>query len=112
VHPIQFLMLGGALCLFYLLLLALSEHMAFGLAYALASVAVVGMVAAYGVVVLGGLGKALTVAAAVALLYAYLYVLLVNEDYALLIGSIGLFAILGLVMYATRKVDWYRAGAA
>lgn len=111
VHPIQFLMLGGALCLFYLLLLALSEHMAFGLAYALASVSVVGMVAAYGVVVLRGLGKALTVATAVALLYAYLYVLLVNEDYALLIGSIGLFAILGLIMYATRKVDWYQAGA-
>ncbi|HEU0225082.1 MAG TPA: cell envelope integrity protein CreD [Steroidobacteraceae bacterium] len=110
VHPIQFLMLGGALCLFYLLLLALSEHMAFGLAYALASVAVVAMVAAYGVVVLRGIGKASTVATVVALLYAYLYVLLVNEDYALLIGSIGLFAILGLIMYATRKVDWYQAG--
>jgi inner membrane protein len=111
VHPIQFLMLGGALCLFYLLLLALSEHMAFGLAYALASVAVVGMVAAYGIVVLRGPGKALTVATVVALLYAYLYVLLVNEDYALLIGSVGLFAILGLIMYATRKVDWYQAGS-
>jgi inner membrane protein len=111
VHPIQFLMLGGALCLFYLLLLALSEHMAFALAYALASVSVVGMVAAYGVVVLRGRGKALTVASAVALLYAYLYVLLVNEDYALLIGSLGLFAILGLVMYATRNVDWYQSGA-
>lgn len=110
VHPIQFLMLGGALCLFYLLLLALSEHIAFLLAYVLASVAVVGMVAAYGIVVLRGLNRALAVASGVALLYAYLYVLLVNEDYALLMGSIGLFLILGLIMYATRKVDWYSVG--
>jgi inner membrane protein len=107
VHPIQFLMLGGALCLFYLLLLALSEHIAFVLAYVISSIAVIGMVAAYGIVVLRGLHRALAVATGVALLYAYLYVLLVNEDYALLMGSIGLFLILGLIMYATRKVDWY-----
>lgn len=65
------------------------------------------MVSAYGIVVLRGLHRALAVASGVALLYAYLYVLLVNEDYALLMGSIGLFLILGLIMYATRKVDWY-----
>jgi inner membrane protein len=110
VHPIQFLMLGGALCLFYLLLLALSEHIAFLLAYVLASIAVIGMVAAYGIVVLRGLHRALAVASGVALLYAYLYVLLVNEDYALLMGSIGLFLILGLIMYATRGIDWYSVG--
>lgn len=107
VHPIQFLMLGGALCLFYLLLLSLSEHLAFPLAYGIASIAVIGMVAAYGIVVLRGLSRALAVASGVALLYGYLYVLLVNEDYALLFGSIGLFAILGMIMYATRKIDWY-----
>lgn len=107
VHPIQFLMLGGALCLFYLLLLSLSEHMAFPLTYVLASVSVIGMVAAYGVVVLRGITRALAVGLGVAVLYAYLFVLLVNEDYALLIGSIGLFLILGLIMYATRRVDWY-----
>jgi inner membrane protein len=110
VHPIQFLMLGGALCLFYLLLLALSEHVVFALAYAIASVAVIGMVAAYGVVVLRGVSRAAAVATGVAMLYAYLYVLLVNEDYALLMGSIGLFLILGLIMYATRGVDWYSVG--
>jgi inner membrane protein len=58
------------------------------------------------------MGRAVTVATGVALLYGYLYVLLVNEDYALLIGSIGLFLILALVMYATRRVDWYGAGKA
>ena len=111
VHPIQFLMLGGALCLFYLLELSLSEHLAFPLAYVIASVAVLGMVAAYGFVVLRGWARALTVTTGVAFLYGYLYVLLVNEDYALLFGSIGLFLILGLIMYATRHVDWYGAGS-
>jgi inner membrane protein len=68
------------------------------------------MVAAYGVVVLRGFSKALAVGIGVALLYVYLYVLLVNEDYALLLGCVGLFLILGLIMYATRHVDWYGVG--
>jgi inner membrane protein len=112
VHPIQFLMLGGALCLFYLLLLSLSEHLAFPVAYGLSSISVIGMVAGYGIVVLRAMGRAVAVATGVALLYSYLYVLLVNEDYALLIGSIGLFLILALIMYATRRVDWYGVGKA
>ena len=110
VHAIQYLMLGGALCLFYLLELSLSEHLGFALAYAIASVAVIGMVSAYAAVVLRGIRRAGVVAAAVTLLYAYLYLLLVNEDYALLIGSVGLFGMLGAIMYATRRVDWYSAG--
>lgn len=107
VHPIQFLMLGAALCLFYLLELSLSEHIVFPLAFTIASLAIVGMVTAYGAVVLRSVSRALMIGAGVALLYVYLYVLLVNEDYALLFGSIGLFLILGLIMFATRRVDWY-----
>ena len=107
VHSIQYLLLGGALCLFYLLELSLSEHVGFTLAYIIASVAVIGMVAAYSVVVLRRVSRALVVGAGVALLYAYLYLLLMNEDYALLIGSVGLFAILGGIMFATRNVDWH-----
>jgi inner membrane protein len=110
VHSIQYLMLGGALCLFYLLELSLSEHLGFPAAYALASAAVIGMVGAYSVVALRRRSRALVVAAGVAALYAYLYLLLMNEDYALLIGSVGLFAILAAIMYATRRVDWYAAG--
>lgn len=110
VHPIQFLMLGGALCLFYLLLLSLSEHLPFLGAYGIASVAVIGMVCAYGMIVLGTVRRAVLIGSVVALLYGYLYVLLVNEDYALLIGSSGLFLMLAVLMYATRKVDWYAVG--
>jgi inner membrane protein len=111
VHPIQYLMLGGALCLFYLLELSLSEHLGFPLAYAIASVSVIAMVAAYCVVVLRRTSHALVVAAGVALLYSYLYILLLNEDYALLIGSVGLFGILAVIMYVTRCGDWYTVGA-
>ncbi len=111
VHPIQYLMLGGALCLFYLLELSLSEHLGFPLAYTVASIAVVAMVAGYSVVVLHHIKRAFVVVGAVSTLYAYLYILLMNEDYALLFGSVGLFLILASIMYATRRVDWYGIGA-
>ena len=107
----QFLLLGAALCLFYLLELSLSEHLAFPLAFAIASLAIVGMVMAYDVVVLRGLNRALAVGSGVALMYVYLYVLLVNEDYALVFASIGLCVIVALIMYATRRVDWYAVRA-
>jgi inner membrane protein len=111
VHPIQYLMLGAALCLFYLLELSLAEHLPFPAAYALASVAVIGMATGYASVILHRLSRSLVIGVGVALLYLYLYVLLMNEDYALLIGSIGLFVILAAIMYVTRRVDWYSVGA-
>jgi inner membrane protein len=107
VHPIQYLMVGGALCLFYLLELSLSEHLGFVIAYCIASAAVVAMVASYSLVVLRRTRHAFVVAGSVTLLYGYLFILLRNEDYALLIGSIGLFVALACVMYTTRHVDWY-----
>ncbi len=110
VHSIQYLMLGGALCVFYLLELSMSEHFGFPLAYIVASAAVVTLVGGYGKVVLRSAPRGVGVAAGVATLYAYLYLLLMNEDYALLIGSIGLFAMLAAIMYATRRVDWNAVG--
>jgi inner membrane protein len=110
VHPIQYLMLGGALCLFYLLELSLAEHLGFHRAYALASCSVVLMLAAHCVTVLRRAARAVAVGIEAIALYGFLYILLTNEDYALLIGSIGLFAILGLAMFLTRKVDWYAVG--
>jgi inner membrane protein len=107
VHWIQYLLVGAALCMFFLLELSLAEHIGFDLAYLLAAAGVVGMIAAYGRAVLGGWRLAALVGAGVALLYGYLYLLLINEDYSLLGGSVGLFAMLAAAMYATRKVDWY-----
>lgn len=110
VHPIQYLFIGAALCLFYLLELSLSEHMRFGLAYGLSTIAIVAMVTAYCRVALGKLGRMLVVGAGTSALYGYLYVVLTDEDTALLVGALGLFVALGLVMIITRRIDWYRLG--
>jgi inner membrane protein len=105
-HPIQYLMLGAALCVFYLLELSLSEHISFGVAYGIATLSVIGMLAAYSRAILTA-GKRALVPVGTALLYSYLFVLLTNEDDALLIGSIGVFVILAGIMYLTRHVNWY-----
>jgi inner membrane protein len=110
VHPIQYLLIGAALCLFYLLELSLAEHVGFGRAYALASLSVIGLVAAYARAVLGRTGRAAIVGAGVAALYGYLFVLLTNEDHALLAGSLALLVALAGIMFVTRRVDWYALG--
>jgi inner membrane protein len=107
VHSIQYLLVGAAMALFYLLELSLSEHLGFPITYLIASAAVVGLISAYSISVLKRAGRGTVMGAVVAALYGYLYVLLNNEDYALLVGSIGLFLILGLVMYLTRRIDWF-----
>lgn len=105
-HPVQYFLVGGALCLFYLLLLSISEQTSFGFAYAIASVATIGLISAYASALLRSRVRVAGLTAVLGLLYGYLYVLLQLEDWALLMGSIGLFLILALVMYTTRKVDW------
>ncbi len=108
VHPMQYLLIGCAECLFYLLLLSLSEHMAFDAAYAASASATVALVSAYAAAALGGWKRAGAAAALLAAAYGFLYAALQSEDYSLLIGSVGLFLILAAVMLSTRKVDWYR----
>lgn len=111
VHPVQLLLVAAALTIFYLLELSLAEHVGFRPAYAIATVAIVGMITAYAAAFLRSWRRAFALGAAVAALYAYLYIVLVNEDAALLVGSIGLFLALAAVMFLTRKIDWSRAGA-
>lgn len=106
-HPMHYLLVGAALCLFYLLLLSVSEQIPFWMAYAAASVAIVLLISGYSMAILKGKRRALTMSGMLVLLYGYLYVLLQAEDYALLLGSLGLLAILATVMFLTRKVDWY-----
>ena len=105
-HPVQYLLVGSALCLFYLLLLSISEHVPFGLSYLVASSATVLLIGGYSMAILRGALRALLMTVVLGALYGYLYVLLQLEDYALLLGSVGLFVILALVMYLTRKIDW------
>jgi inner membrane protein len=109
VHPIQYLMVGAALCLFYLLLLSLSEHIAFLQAYVVASAADIAMIAWYAWRTMSRkLGYA--VAVILAAVQAYIYDLLQMDDYALLAGTIALFAALLAAMIVTRNIDWYRVG--
>lgn len=106
-HPMHYLLVGSALCLFYVLLLSISEHITFGVAYGIASAGILVLISGYSLAILRGKRRALAMSGMLVILYGYLYVLLQAEDYALLLGSIGLFVILALVMFLTRKVDWY-----
>lgn len=105
IHPLQYVLVGCALCLFYLLLLALTEQVPFGYAYGIATAGIVGMITAYGAAVLSSRKRAYALGGMLACLYAYLYSLLQMEDLSLLMGALGLFAILGAVMYLTRKLN-------
>ena len=107
VHPIQYLLVGFAILVFYLLLLSLSEHFGFDRAYLASTTAVILLISGYAQAILRSLRLGITVGAVLALLYGYLYVILQLESYALLMGSVGLFATLAAAMYFTRKIDWY-----
>ncbi len=106
-HPVQYLLVGLANCLFYLLLLAAAEHLPFGAAYLTAAGAVSLLSAAYVGAALPIRRMGLYAFALLAVQYGYLYSALGSEDYALLIGSAGLFVLVAGAMAATRRVDWY-----
>ncbi len=107
IHPVQYALVGFALLLFYLLLLSLSEHLGFNIAYLIASAAVLTMVFAYSRSFLKKRINSLMLTAVLAASFIFIFVLLQMETYALVTGSIVLFIILGLIMYLTRKINWY-----
>jgi inner membrane protein len=108
IHPIQYGLVGLAIAMFFLLLTALSEHVAFASAYLAATIACVGLVTFYVVRVLRSTVLGLAFGGGLAALHGALYTLLKAEDHALLGGSVLLFALLAGVMVLTRRVDWYR----
>lgn len=109
-HPIQYGLIGFALVLFYVLLLSFSEHIAFNAAYAIAAAAIIAMTSVYGRWITQSTRIGLLIAGILTGLYCYLFVTLQLQDYALLLGSIGLFIMLAVVMYLTRKVNWFAVG--
>lgn len=109
VHAIQYGLVGAALALFYLLLLSLAEHVGFDLAYLLSSLACVGLIAFYVSNVLHSVARGIGFGFALAVLYGCLFGLLAADDYALLMGSLLLFALLTAVMVITRNVNWSQA---
>lgn len=107
IHGLQYILVGLAQAMFFLLLLALSEHIAFGLAYLVAAVSCISLIGFYIRHVLDSAASALLLSFALALVYGVLYMTLLSEDFAFLMGSVLLFAVLAVIMIMTRKVDWY-----
>jgi len=107
IHPIQYLLVGFAICLFYVLLLSLSEHINFDRAYLAGSIVVLALIAFYCKSIFKNNFLTALITVILAVLYGFFYSLLQLEDYALLMGSFGLLIILAVIMYLTRNIDWY-----
>ena len=111
IHPVQYMLIGVALLVFYTLLLSFSEHIPFLWSYMISMVMTIALIAGYLFGILKIRKTALMVGALLLLLYLFIYVLLQLETYALLFGSLGIFVILALLMYASQKVKWYKGNA-
>ena len=110
IHPVQYLLVGLSLVIFFLLLVGLAEHIAFLAAYLIASAACIALTSFYLAHVLHDARRGIGFGVALTVLYGALFGLLSSENNALVMGSILLFAVLAAIMVATRKVDWYQVG--
>lgn len=107
IHPIQYILVGIALIVFFSLLLAFSEHMAFNLAYLISAVSVLSLISVYVMAIIRSLRLTFVISGLLGILYVFIFIILQIQDYALLTGSIGIFVVLAFVMYFSRKIDWY-----
>ena len=107
IHPFQYILVGLAICIFYTLLLSISEHTSFNFAYIISSVVIIGMITLYAQSIFKNQLLTRILAGMLVIIYGFIFVILQLQDFALLMGSIGLLIVLGIVMYLSRKVDWY-----
>ncbi|MGK7368691.1 MAG: cell envelope integrity protein CreD [Candidatus Halalkalibacterium sp. M3_1C_030] len=107
IHPVQYLLVGFGLLIFYTLLLSLSEYLLFNVAYLIASAAIISLITIYSYSIIADKLKSIVIFGVLVFLYSYLFILLQLQDYALLLGSIGLFMILSIVMFLTRNINWF-----
>ncbi len=108
IHPIQYIIVGFALTIFYTLLIALSEHISFLWSYLIASIAIIGLIVLYVKNIFKNSTLTRMMGLMLIILYLFIYIIIQSQDYALLMGSIGLFIVLSVVMYLSRNIDWYR----
>lgn len=109
-HPIQYLLVGMALVVFYTLLISLSEHLGFDLAYLISALATLVLISLYVRSSTGKIKQGLITGSLLLVLYAFLYTTLQMQDFSLLFGSIGIFLVIAIIMFVSRKVNWYREG--
>ncbi len=107
IHPFQYILIGLALIIFYTLLLSVSEHFGFNAAYGISAVAITVMISLYSMPLFNNKKLTLLLTASLATVYTFIFIIIQIETYALLVGSIGLFIILAVTMYITRKIKWY-----
>lgn len=107
IHPIQYILVGFALVIFYTLLLSIGEYLSFNTAFLISAIATILLITAYVKTILKSFSLAILIAGILTILYGFIFIIIQVQDYALLIGSIGVFLILALVMYFSRKIDWY-----
>ena len=107
IHPVQYTLVGAALCIFYTLLISFSEHISFNLSYLIAAIAVITLISLYARSVFKSTKVSLIVAGVLIALYAYLFTILQLIDYSLLFGNIGLFIVLAIIMFFSKKINWY-----
>ncbi len=107
IHPIQYILVGVALIVFYTLLLSISEHLHYNFAFIISAIATLLLIAGYVRAILRSGSFTMLISGILTVLYTFIFVIIQLQDYALLIGSVGLFIIVGLVMYFSRKIDWY-----
>jgi inner membrane protein len=107
IHPVQYILVGLTLTIFYTLLLSLSEHIGFGQAYLASAGIIITMLTLYSLSILKSKKLAGFMLLFFSLIYTFIFIILRMEDFALLVGSFGLVFVLGLCMYMSRKVDWY-----
>lgn len=109
IHPVQYILVGFALCMFYTLLISISEHLSFGWAYLIAAASIVSLITFYAQGTFRSVKLTGVLGAIMILLYGFIFSIIQMQDLALLVGSVGLFLALAVIMYVTRKIDWYDA---
>ena len=109
IHPLQYVLVGSALVLFYTLLLSFSEHFGFNVAYIISTIMIASLIGMYARFVFRNVTKAALMTLGLGGIYSFMFFVLNSEDYALLMGSIGLFVILSIVMYSTRNIQFYKS---
>lgn len=107
IHPFQYILIGASLIIYYILLLSLSEHIGYNFSYWLATLATVAVVTAYSTSFLNNKSVVGLFSFLLVMFYSFIFVIILQQDYSLLFGSIGLFILVGMLMYFSRKVNWY-----
>lgn len=106
IHPVNYLLVGAALCLFYALLISLAEQLGFGLSFIIASAATIGLISIFTGSIFNNFRIGILTSICLIILYSFLFIILQLQDYSLLMGSVGLFIILAILMYFSRRIRW------